>query len=203
MANLVLPILQLFSSAPPALIYGVVVCDLVVRGGAKLKIVYTIALFAAKQHAAMPWGLKVIRKSGYARNFTLIRALCQNLITRTRSQMPTSSGHFVTMGFQPIGNIDILHVRLYIRLQNFNFHPDRFSSNGAPTAVMSRLTNTSQTKSINLLMHLLGGHDAKLTVYLYEGFTFGHLVFFSNLKVGESRFMRIIIFYLLNKTLKL
>jgi hypothetical protein len=48
MANLVLPILQLFSSAPPALIYGVVVCDLAVRGGAKLKILYTIALFAAK-----------------------------------------------------------------------------------------------------------------------------------------------------------
>jgi hypothetical protein len=35
----------------------------------------------AKQHAAMPWGLKVIRKSGYASNFPLnIRALCQNLI---------------------------------------------------------------------------------------------------------------------------
>ena len=80
-AKLVLPILQLFSSAPPALIYGVVVCDLAVRGGAKLKILYTIALFAAKQHAAMPWGLKVIRKSGYASNFPLnIRALCQNLI---------------------------------------------------------------------------------------------------------------------------
>jgi hypothetical protein len=57
-ANLVLPILHLFSSAPPALIYGVVVCDLAVRGVAKLKILYTIALFAAKQHAAMPWGLK-------------------------------------------------------------------------------------------------------------------------------------------------
>ena len=56
---------------------------------------------------------------------------------------------------------------------------------------------------INQLMHLLGGHDAKLTVYLYEGFTFGHLVFLSNLKVCKSRFMRIIIFYLLNKTLKL
>jgi hypothetical protein len=89
--------------------------------------------------------------------------------------MPTS-GHFVTMGFRPLGNIDILHVRLYIRLENFNFHPDRFSSNGAPSAVKSRPTNTSQNKSINLLMHLLGGHDAKLTVYLYEGFTFGHLV---------------------------
>jgi hypothetical protein len=176
MANLVLPILQLFSASPPALIYGVVVCDLAVHGRAKLKILYTIALFAAKQHATMPWGLKVIRKSGYARNFTLIRALCQNLITRTQSQMPTS-GHFVTMGFQPIGNIDILHVRLYIRLQNFNFHPDGFSSNGAPTAVKSRPTNTSQNKSINLITHLLGGHDAKLTVYLYEGFTFGHLVF--------------------------
>ena len=69
------------SSAPPALIYGVVVCDLAVRGGAKLKNLYTIALFAAKQHAAMPWGLKVIRKSGYASNFPLIRALCQNLHT--------------------------------------------------------------------------------------------------------------------------
>ena len=80
--------------------------------------------------------------------------------------MPTS-GHFVTMGFQIIGNIDILHVRLYIRLQNFNFHPDRFSSNGAPTAIKSRPTNTSQNQSINLLMHSLGGHDAKLTVYLY------------------------------------
>jgi hypothetical protein len=116
--------------------------------------------------------------------------------------MPTS-GHFVTMGFQPLGNIDILHVRLYIRLQNFNFHPDWFSSNGAPTAVKSRPTNSSLNKSINLLMHLLGGHNAKLTVYLYEGFTFGHLVFLSNLKVCESHFMQIIIFYLLNKTLKL
>jgi hypothetical protein len=136
----------------------VVVCDLVVRGGAKLNILYTIVLFAAKQHAAMLWGLKVIRKSGYARNFPLnIHALCQYLIMRTQSQTPTS-GHFVTMGFQPLGNIDILHVRLYIRLQNFNFHPDRFSSNGAPTAVKSRPTNTSQNKSINLLMHLLGGH---------------------------------------------
>ena len=202
MANLVLPILQLFSSAPPALIYGVVVCDLAVHGGTKLKILYTIALFAAKQHAAMLWGLKVIRKSGYASNFPLIQALCHNLITRTQSQMPTS-GHFVTMGFQPLGNLGILHVRLYNRLQNFNFHPDRFSSNGAPTAVKSRPTNTSQNKSINLLMHLLGGHDAKLTVYLYESFTFGHLVFLSNLKVCGSRFMRIIIFYLLNKTLKL
>jgi hypothetical protein len=48
----------------------------------------------------MPWGLKVIRKFEYASNFPLIRALCQNLITRTQSQMPTS-GHFVTMGFQP------------------------------------------------------------------------------------------------------
>jgi hypothetical protein len=121
---------------------------------------------------------------------------------RTQSQMPTS-GHFVTTGFQPLGNIDIIHVRLYIRLQNFNFHPDRFSSNGAPTAVKSRPTNTNKNKSINLLMHWLGGHDAKLTVYLYEGFTFGHLVFLSNLKVCKSRFKRIIIFYLLNKTLKL
>jgi hypothetical protein len=85
MANLVLPILQLFSSAPPALIYGVVVCDLAVRGGAKLKMLYTIALFAAKQHAAMPWGLKVIRKSGYASNFPLIRALCQNLNIRAHN----------------------------------------------------------------------------------------------------------------------
>jgi hypothetical protein len=50
-------------------------------------------------------------------------------------------------------------------------------------------------------MHLLGGHDVKSTVYLYEGFSFGHLVFLSNLKVCESRFMRIIIFYLLKKTL--
>jgi hypothetical protein len=57
MANLVLPILQLFSSAPPALIYGEVVRDLAVRGGARLEILYTIALFAAKQHAAMPWAL--------------------------------------------------------------------------------------------------------------------------------------------------
>ena len=203
MANLVLPILQLFSSSPPALINGVVVCDLAVRDGAKLKILYTIVLFAAKQHAVMLWGLKVIRKSGYASNFPLnIRALCQNLIMRAQSQMPTS-GHFVTMGFQHLGNIHILYVRLYIRLQNFNFYPDWFSRNGAPTAVKSRPTNTSKNKSINLLMHLLGGHDAKLTAYLYEGFTFGHLVFLSNLKVCKSRFMRIIIFYLLNKTLKL
>jgi hypothetical protein len=72
-----------------------------------------------------------------------------------------------------------------------------------PRPSRSRPTNPSQNKSINFLMHLLGGHDAKLTVYLYEGFKFGHLVFFSNLKVYESRFMRIIIFYLLNKTLKL
>ena len=75
MANLVLPILQLFSSAPPALIYGVVVCDLAIRGGAKLKILYTIALFAAKQHAAMPWGLKVIRKSGYAQLYSYSRTV--------------------------------------------------------------------------------------------------------------------------------
>ena len=81
MANLVLPILQLLSSAPPALIYGVVVCDLAVRGGAKLQILYTIALFAAKQYAAMPWGLKVLRKSGAT--LLVIRALCQNLITRS------------------------------------------------------------------------------------------------------------------------
>jgi hypothetical protein len=58
---------------------------------------------------------------------------------------------------------------------------------------------------INQLMHLLGGHDAKLTVYLQymKVLPFGHLVFLYTLKVCESRFMRIIIFYLLNKTLKL
>jgi hypothetical protein len=114
--------------------------------------------------------------------------------------MPTS-GHFVTMGFQSLGNLDILHVRLYIQLQNFNFHPHRFSSNGAPTTVKSRPTNTSQNKSINLLMHLLGGHDAKLTVYLYEGFTFGFTFQFEGLRI--SFYANYIIFYLLNKTLKL
>jgi hypothetical protein len=114
--------------------------------------------------------------------------------------MPTS-GHFVTMGFQSLDNLDILYVRLYIQLQNFNFHPHRFSSNGAPTTVKSRPTNTSQNKSINLLMHLLGEHDAKLTVYLYEGFTFGFTFQFEGLRI--SFYANYIIFYLLNKTLKL
>ena len=114
--------------------------------------------------------------------------------------MPTS-GHFVTMGFQLIGNIDILHVRLYIRLQNFNFHPDRLSSNGAPTAIKSRPTNTSQNQSINLLMHSLGGHNAKLTVYL-SIYIYIYILFqFDGLRI--SFYANIIIFYLLNKTLKL
>jgi hypothetical protein len=32
-------------------------------------------------------------------------------------------------------------------------------------------------------MHLLGGHDAKLTVYLYESFTFGFPFQFEGLRI--------------------
>jgi hypothetical protein len=34
---------------------------------------------------------------------------------------------------------------------------------------------------INQLMHLLGGHDAKLTDYLYKDFTFGFPLHFKGL----------------------
>jgi hypothetical protein len=33
-------------------------------------------------------------------------------------------------------------------------------------------------------MQLLGGHDAKLTVYLYEGFTFGFPLHFEGLRIS-------------------
>jgi hypothetical protein len=58
-------------------------------------------------------------------------------------------------------------------LQNFNFHPDGFSSNGAPTAVKSRPTNTSQKKSINAFR-----------IYaIHEGFTFGFPLHFEGLRI--------------------
>jgi hypothetical protein len=33
-------------------------------------------------------------------------------------------------------------------------------------------------------MHLLGGHDAKLTIELYEGFTFGFPLHFEGLRIS-------------------
>jgi hypothetical protein len=109
--------------------------------------------------------------------------------------MPTS-GHFVTMGFQPshatCKDISDCKILIFIPIDSPVMVPQPLSSLYLPTPV-----------KINQLMHLLGGHDAKLTVYLYEGFTFGHLVFLYTLKVCEFCFMQIIIFYLLNKTLKL